>query len=138
MRQSALTERSAAHSPPASAAWKTQFHRVRRFAFETGLKTKLRRSKAQEPFARPGEKSLTRAIHEAQLPVVVKGEDGYVNFFHHGAQQPGSFHRSQSLRTKRLTQGVDFQHDFAERVIGACFASAKGEILFAHRGKQIR
>src|SRR5579859_5502629 len=138
MRQPSLPEGTAAQSPSAGSAWKTQFHRVRRFAFYPGLKTKLRRSEAQQPFARPGEKSLTRAIHEAQLPVVVKGENGYVNFFHHGTQQLGGFHRSQSLRTKRLSQGVDFQHDFAERVIGACFASAKGEILFAHRGKQIR
>src|SRR5690348_8663672 len=133
MRQAAHTKRTAAHSPAAGPSGKTQFHGVRRFTFETCLETKLRGSETQEAFAGAGEQTLARAVDEAQLALIVEGKDGYVELFHDRAQQTGGFHGAQPLRAKRLAQGVDFQHDLAERVVGAGLACAEGKVLFAHR-----
>src|SRR5277367_1532510 len=91
MRQATLAERPAAHAPAPRPSREAQFHRARRFAFEARLKAKLRRRESKKALAWSREKSLTGAVHQTQLPVIVEGEDGDVDFFHYRAQQTGGF-----------------------------------------------
>ena len=47
---------------------------------------------AEQALGGRGQQPLAGAIHQAQALVLVEGEDGDVDFAHHGAQQRGGFH----------------------------------------------
>ena len=84
-----------------------------------------------------GQQALAGAIHQAQALVLVEGEDGHVDFAHHGAQQGGGLHGAEALLAQRAAQRVDFAHDFAQRVVGAGRAAAHREIALAQGAQQV-
>ncbi len=81
--------------------------------------------------ARPG------AVHELQLVIFVEREDRDVDFRHHFAQERRRFEGIEPLVAQRFDEGVDFNHDLAERIAAAGPARANGEVSLAKRREQV-
>src|SRR6266849_7121030 len=97
MRESCLAEGAAAHAPASGAAGKRKLHGARGLAFETSAEAEFGGGKAEQALGGAGEEAFAGAIDEAQLVFVVEGENGDVDFFHNGAEEPGGFQRAEAL-----------------------------------------
>ena len=60
---------------------------------------------------------LAGAIHEPQFVLIVKGEDGDVDFAHHGPQQRRRLERAQPLVAQRVGKRVDLEQRLSERIV---------------------
>ena len=78
------------------------------------------------------------AVHQAQRMLGIEGKNGHIDFVHHAAQQRGRFDGLNALLSKNVGEGVDFQRQLAQRIVGIGFARAKGIVLFAQRTHYVR
>ena len=92
----------------------------------------------EEPLRRLTQESRAGAVHELELVFLVEGEDRDVDLRHHFAQQGRRLERVEPLMAQRFDQGVDLDHDLAERVAAARAAGANREVPLAERGQQVR
>ena len=67
MRQAALPKSPATHPPAPRAAWKSQFHRVRGFAFEARSEPKFFRCKPEQALFRTAKQTFAGPIDQPQL-----------------------------------------------------------------------
>ncbi len=138
MWQAALPERPATQPPAPGTTRKGQLHGVRGLAFQTGAQSQFLRGEAQQTPFRTAQQTFTGAIDQAQLAVVIEGEDGQVNLLHHGAQEGVGFQRAQALLPEDFTEGIDFNHHFTHGIVGSRPASAQRKVFLAQGGQKIR
>jgi hypothetical protein len=91
----------------------------------------------QELFRGAAEQALAGAVHEAQPPIGIEGEQRDVDLLHHRAQQRRGLDGAEPLFVQGLGQGVDFGHHVAQRIALRRAPAADGEVVLAHRGDEV-
>src|SRR6266568_5502079 len=136
--QAVLAERPAAQPPSSGTARECQLHGVRGFAFQTGSQSQLLRGETQQAPFGTAQQSFSGAIDQAQLIVVVEGEDREIDLLHYGPQEGIGFQRAQALLSKHFTERIDFNYHLTHGVVGSRTASAQGKVLLPQRRQEIR
>src|SRR5260370_15299246 len=108
--QAALAERPAAQPASSGTARKCQLHGVRGFAFQTGSQSQLLRGETQQAPFGTAQQSFSGAIDQAQLIVVVEGEDREINLLHYCPQEAIGFQRAQALFPNHSPNPIHFNY----------------------------
>ncbi len=138
VRPAALAEQASPDFPPAHATGKRGGDDARRLAAQALVEIELGGAPPEEPFRRLTQESRAGAVHELELVFLVEGEDRDVDLRHHFPQEGRGLERVEPLMAQRFDQGVDLDHDLAERVTAARAAGAYREVPLAERGQQVR
>src|SRR5262249_54561629 len=97
----------------------------------------LRGRETQHAFHRASQQALCGTIDQAKFPLMIEGEYGHVDFFHHCSEKRRSFEGTETLFTKRLAESVYLDHDLAHGVILARTPGAERKVFLTHGGQQI-
>ena len=119
VRQTALSERSAAHLPLAAAAGKRDVQHARRAAVEARRQADVFGGAPHQLLNRTAEQPLAGAIDQPQLVLIVEGKHGHVDLAHHRPQQCRRLERSQPLVAQRVGERVDLEQRLAQRIVAA-------------------
>jgi hypothetical protein len=138
MRHSAFAESSAMHFPPSSAAWKRHPKRPAALARKAICKSQLDGAAANDALGRLRKQSLAGSIHQPELLIQVEGKDGNFDLGHYGSQQRRSFKSAEALLAKNLTQEINLEHRFAERIVVGGASRPDRKIALPKRRKQVR
>src|SRR5258708_882074 len=121
MLHAAFAKSTAANVPAAHSARENHLHRMLALAFvalQTLIKTQFAARAPQQTRGWWGQQFFTGAIYQSQSRFTVKSKSRHIDLGHHCAQQSSRLERAQSLFAQRLSEVVDFEHYFAERITG--------------------
>ena len=106
-------------------------------ASKHGVQTKLGRRAAEHAGGRLLQQAFSGGVHQPQRVLGIESEDRHIDLVDHAAQQRGRFDGLNALLGENVGEGVDFQRQLAERVIGIGLAGAKRVVLFAQRAHHV-
>jgi hypothetical protein len=95
------------------------------------------RGAARHALRRHVEQPLARAVHQAQLQLVIEREDGDLDLLHHLAQQRRRLERAEPLLAQRLAERVHLEHGQAQRVVGGRAARPDRVVALQQCGQQV-